>query len=171
MSRSLLTHRSAAPVRAPLTPARAPAYTSVIVIAAGSLPVHGRNTSAQTRPCLFPKIWDSEMNLVYERGITDPSVFSPTAPADERRDAIVKYVPEEALFRDTPSGMDADLERFVGANPLRIMARGVFGASPTDPVIDRADALLILSSEANTRLLREAKIVIVLDQNVLKSSF
>jgi hypothetical protein len=111
------------------------------------------------------------MNLIYERAITDPAIFRADAPPDLKKDAIVKYIPEEALFRATPSGMDADLERFVGDNPLRIIARGVFGMSPTDPVIDRADALLILSSDENLRLLREAKVVIALNQSVLKTAF
>jgi hypothetical protein len=51
---------------------------------------------------------------------------------------------------------------------LRIIARGVFGARPTDPIIDRDDALLILSTEANRRLLREGRIAIVLNSEVLK---
>jgi hypothetical protein len=47
------------------------------------------------------------------------------------------------------------------------MARGLFGVLPTDPVIDREDALLILSSENNRKLLNEGRIVIVLDKKQL----
>jgi hypothetical protein len=56
----------------------------------------------------------------------------------------------------------------VGSNPLRIIARGVFGIDPTDPVIDRDDALLILSTENNRRLLREGRVVLVLNEGKLK---
>jgi hypothetical protein len=63
--------------------------------------------------------------------------------------------------------MDEELIKRVGENPLRIMARGIFGAVPTDPVIDREDALIILSSEQNRQLLREGRIVIVLGKNEL----
>ena len=54
-----------------------------------------------------------------------------------------------------------------GPNPLRSIAREVFGIRPTDPVIDREDALLIISSEENRRLLREGKVVLILHQDVL----
>jgi hypothetical protein len=57
----------------------------------------------------------------------------------------------------------------VGSNPLRILAREVFGLNPTDPVIDREDALKILSSENNRRLLREGRVVLVLNETKLKS--
>ncbi len=158
MGATLIRHTRAAPVRRPIAPLRAPAYTGIIIIATGKLPAHGKNTSSPVYPCLFPKIWDSDMNLVYERGITDPS---------KSIVSIVKYAVEDTLFRATPSGMDADIEALVGTNPLRIMARGVFGSRSTDPVIDRADALLILSSDENIRLLREARVVLILNPDIL----
>jgi hypothetical protein len=86
-------------------------------------------------------------------------------------DVMVKYVSRPRVFRDTPSGIDPDVELLVGNNPLRIIARGVFGIRPTDPIIDRDDALLIISSENNRRLLREGKVVIVLDDSVLRTTF
>jgi hypothetical protein len=159
LKNGLIKHSKPAPIQGPLTPVQTGAYTGIIIVANDSLPIHGRNTASLVQPCIFPKIWDSDMNIVYERSISDPSL--PNA-------GIVRYVPTEAIFRATPSGMDADLERFVGSNPLRIIAKGVFGIRPTDPVIDKADALLILSSEANIQLLREARVVMVLDAGVLK---
>lgn len=161
MSKALLRHSRPSPIRRPLSPLKAPAYTGVIIIATGSLPIHGRNTASLVQPCVFPKIWDTEMNLIYERSMTDP---------DRNKGGVVKYVPEEAVFRPTPSGMDDDLEAFVGKNPLRIIARGVFGMSPTDPIIDRNDALLILSSDDNINLLRQARVVFVLDPAALNAS-
>jgi hypothetical protein len=64
--------------------------------------------------------------------------------------------------------MDAELEKIVGAKPLRIVAEGVFGVKTTDPIINREDAMLIISSDANINLLREAKVVFVLESSVLK---
>jgi hypothetical protein len=157
---SLLRHSRPSAVRPPLSPVKAPAYTGIIIIASGSLPIHGRNASSLVQPCLFPKIWDTDMNLIYERGMTDP---------DTGAEGIVTYVPEEAIFRAVPSGMDSALEARAGANPLRIIARKVFGIYPTDPVIDRSDALLILSTEENRRLLREARVVFALAPSVLNA--
>jgi hypothetical protein len=74
-------------------------------------------------------------------------------------------------MRSTPSGIDPSLIPLVGENPLRIIARGIFGVQPTDPIIDGEDAGLILSNEANRRLLREGRVVIVLDKAQLKSTF
>ncbi|MDR2793008.1 MAG: polymerase [Treponema sp.] len=159
---SLLRHTRPSSIRQPLSTVKAPVYTGVIIIASGSLPVHGGRTASLVQPCIFPKIWDTDMNLIYERSMTEP---------DRSKGGIVKYVPEEAVFRSTPSGMDGELEAFVGKNPLRIIARGVFGMNPTDPVIDRSDALLMLSSDENINLLRHARVVFVLDQGALNASY
>jgi hypothetical protein len=73
-------------------------------------------------------------------------------------------------MRAVPSSLDEALVKRIGDNPLRIVARGLFGAVPTDPIIDRDDALLILSSEHNRQLLREGRIVIVLDKRGLQQT-
>jgi hypothetical protein len=148
--------------RRPLIQTPAAAYTGIIIIAEGELPIHGRNSGARLVPCLFPKIWDTDMNLIYERNMLETG--------ENQRTAMVRYVPEEAIFRAAPSGMDGDLESLVGSNPLRIFARGVFGVRPTDPIIDRADALLILSTEENRRLLREGRVALVVSDDVLRSA-
>jgi hypothetical protein len=83
---------------------------------------------------------------------------------------MVCYVSRESILAKSPSGLDEKLLSRVGANPLRIMARGVFGETPTDPIIDIEDARIILSSEANRRLLREGRVAVVLDRSVLKTS-
>jgi hypothetical protein len=145
-----------------LTPVPVAAYTGIIIIANEELPIHGRNSRALPQPCIFPKIWDSEMNLIYERN----TVEGRQAGAE----GMVRYISRESIFRPTPSGLDEELIPLVGINPLRIIARGVFGIRPTDPIIDRADALLILSSEANRSLLRQGKVAIVLDRDALKTT-
>jgi hypothetical protein len=146
-----------------LVPVPSASYTGIIIIAGGPLPVHGRNTSAVLLPCLFPKIWDTDMNLIYERNHTDPRIGL--------QSAMVRYDREENIFRPTPSGLSEELESLVGPNPLRIIARGVFGVRPTDPVIDREDALIIISSENNRRLLREGRVALIVPEASLKVSF
>ncbi|MDR3342381.1 MAG: polymerase [Treponema sp.] len=159
ISTGLIQHSSPTePIRT-LTPAPAPAYTGIIIIANEALPIHGRNTATRSVPCIFPKIWDTNMNLIYERNMMDPKIAH----------TMVRYVSPDSIFRPTPSGLDPELAVLVGSNPLRIIARGVFGIHPTDPIIDREDALLIISSENNRRLLREGRVAIVLNEGVLKS--
>jgi hypothetical protein len=124
------------------------------------------NQNARILPCLFPKIWDTDMNLIYERNTLN------TAAAEEQNPrSMVRYTAAEGIFRPTPSGLSAVLSALVGDRPLRIIAHGVFGTRPTDPIIDSADALTIISSEENRRLLREGRVVIVLNDGVLKSKF
>jgi len=159
---ALTLHRQPASPPRPLLPRRAGDYTGIVVIADGTLPVHGREVTAAALPCLFPRIWDTDMNLIYERNMVDPAALL----TGER--GVVTYAPRDAVFRNTPTGLDDGLLEAVGDNPLRVLAREVFGVCPTDPVIDRDDALIILSSEANRRLLAEGRVAIILGSQTLR---
>ena len=152
-------HRQAAEPETPLLPVQTADYTGIIIIADRELPVHGRVSGALLEPCIFPKVWDTNMNLVYEREMSDPG---------NRESTLVHYALTETVFRPTPSGLEGELADLLGSRPLRIIARGVFGVHPTDPVIDREDALKILSTDNNRRLLREGRVVLVLNEKMLK---
>ena len=155
ISEQLIRHRVLnEPIR-PLIPVQTPDYTGIVILATDELPIHGRMSRALLEPCLFPKIWDTDMNLIYDVSMFDGS---------RGNNMVVRYASPQDIFRPTPSGMDEELLAFTGENPLRIIARGVFGANPTDPIIDRSDAMLILSSENNRRLLREGRVVLVLNE-------
>lgn len=157
ISAALVRHNRPVAIPRTLSPVAAPAYTGIIIIAAESLPVHGKKTAALPLPCLFPKIWDTGMNLIFERNMLDPS-----------RKLMVCYAPAGNIFRAGPSGLSPEIAAITGDRPLRILARGVFGITPTDPIIDRDDAMLIISSVENRRLLQEGRVVIILDDSVLK---
>jgi hypothetical protein len=165
LSAMFIRHRQAGESMRPIIPPPATDYTGIIIIADTVLPIHGRNSSALVSPCLFPKIWDTDMNLIYERNLTDPALTGSGLKP------IVHYAKRESIFRPTPSGLDETITRLVGERPLRIFARSVFGTVPTDPVIDRADAMLILANENNRRLLREGKVVLVINDTVLGKTF
>ena len=160
ISAALLRHNRPREILRTLNPVSAPVYTGIIIIAAESLPVHGMKGSALPIPCLFPKIWDTDMNLIFERNMLDLKTA-----------AMARYLPVNSIFRDNPSGLSPELRALAGDRPLRIFARGVFGVKPTDLIIDREDALLIISSAENRRLLTEGRVAIILDDSVLKSEF
>jgi len=160
VSAALIRHNSPSPVIRTLTPVSSAQYTGIIIIASENLPVHGKRTSALPVPCLFPKIWDSDMNLLYERNMLDT-----------QSTVMVRYAPLQSIFQNNPSGLTPELIAAVGERPLRIFARGVYGINPTDLIIDNSDALLIISSEANRRLLTEGKVAIILDDSVLRQEF
>ena len=144
---------------APYTPSFFPlgtaskVYTGILIDARGQLPVHGEYSSDQLNPCLFPKIWNKNMNLIYEKNIVDPS--------RAKKHGIVLYTGtlDESLYRDR-----------IGTEPLRIIARGVFGDNRTDPIISNEDAERILAKSENIELLRQGKIVIVCDKDTLQVS-
>jgi len=160
LSAFFLRHNRSAPVARTMTPVSTARYTGIIIIAPEELPVYGMRSETLAIPCLFPKIWDSEMNLIYERNMLQPGIST-----------MVRYAPSASIFQHNPSGLSPELRAVVGDRPLRIFASGVFGIKPTDLIIDRSDALLIISSDENRRLLSEGKVAIILDESVLRSEF
>ena len=160
ISALLITHRRAEEPFRPLVPVPGADYTGIIIIADRELPVRGREGRAFVEPALFPRIWDTNMNLIYDRNMTNP-------PPPGSAIRIVRYACAESVFRPTPSGLEGELAALAGPRPLRVFAREVFGVYPTDPVIDHHDALRILSSDNNRRLLREGRVVLVLNSGVL----
>jgi outer membrane protein OmpA-like peptidoglycan-associated protein len=87
------------------------------------------------------------MNLLYEKNMVDPAIA--------RESGIVEY---------TADADETAYEDRVGADPLRINARELFGQYRTDPVISKDDALKILSLPENRALLREGKVAILCDK-------
>jgi len=161
ISATLLTHKRASPVLKTLIPISTARYTGIIIIALDQLPVHGMNSAAMPVPCLFPKVWDSEMNLIYDRNMLEPQ-FEGT---------MVRYSAAQNIFQKNPSGLSEELQKVVGDRPLRIFAQGVFGIKPTDLIIEKSDAQLIISSEENRRLLSQGKVVFILDESALRYTF
>jgi len=160
ISSALLRHSRPVTVARILNPVSSARYTGIIIIASEVLPIFGMRSSAMPIPCLFPKIWDTEMNLIYDRNMLNTGIST-----------MARYAPTASIFQNNPSGLSPELRETVGDRPLRIFARGVFGMKPTDLIIDRSDALIILSSEENRRLLTEGKVAIILDESVLRYGF
>jgi hypothetical protein len=142
----------------PLNPVNAGTYSGIIVIADGELPIHGKRSSALPLPSLAPKLWDSGMNLLFDRSKT-------------QNDTPFTYMSAENILASRPGGLSPEAEAVIGSNPLRIIAAEVFGEYPTDPVIAAEDAAKILSNEDNRRLLRDGKLIIILNKTVLKTMF
>jgi hypothetical protein len=160
LSAVLLRHNRPSPVMRTLLPASTAQYTGIIVIAADNLPLYGMRSTGLAVPCLFPKIWDSNMNLIYERNMLE-----------SRNNIMVHYAPLQSIFQDNPSGLTQDIIDVAGNRPLRIFARSLYGINPTDLIIDNIDAMQIISSDDNRRLLAEGKVVFILNDSVLKKKF
>ncbi len=146
MIRHKIPYKNAKPIEQ--SPSRA--YTGIIIDARGYLPVHGEFVEDSVYPCFFPEIWDENMNLIYERNMGDPE--------KEKSQGMILYDWEDD---------ESKYQERVGLDPMHIRARKVYGELRTDPVISRKDALKILTIPENLELLREGKVVILLDKDKL----
>ena len=90
------------------------------------------------------------MNIIYEKNSADPQVIIEAG--------LVNY--------DYSNNTERYSSR-VGNDPLYIKATEVCGINRTDPVIKRTDALKILTIPENVELLKQGKVVILLDQEKL----
>jgi hypothetical protein len=118
-------------------------FTGILIFAEGELPVHGERSRAALRPSLFPRVWSEKMDVVVERNAVSPESI--------KRWGIVGYAEDGEAA-----------EARVGDDPMRIMAKAVFGKNRTDAVVSRDDALAILSEKANRALIAAGRIVFVI---------
>lgn len=153
LSSPLIKHSQSYSPKAPIEQVTSRAYTGIIIDARGTLPIHGEFIKEQGEPCFFPKIWDETMELLYERNRTDSFI------AQQKGIIAYDYSDDESRYLD-----------IIGKDPLRIKARRLYGMNRTDPVISRNDALKILSIPENLELLRQGKVVILLDKDKLVHS-
>ncbi len=153
ISNALIQHSAPYTPQTPIKTVSSRPYSGIIIDARGQLPVQGEFTHESVQPALFPRIWDENMSLLYELNMSDPEVV--------KTSGLVQYAtnPSQSDYRDR-----------VGSDPLRITARGVFGIHRTDPLISENDALKILSVKENIELLRQGKVIILIDEDKLTHS-
>lgn len=126
-------------------------YTGIVIDARGQLPIHGEFIKSRTYPCLFPKIWTTNMELIYEKNMVEPEIA--------KNKGIVYY---------SSSSIISDYKDRVGNDPLWIKAKKVYGINRCDPIISKNDYLKITSIKENLDLIKEGKIVILLDKDLLE---
>lgn len=126
-------------------------YTGILIDARGKLPIHGEYVDDALTPCIFPRIWDTNMVVLYEKNMVSPESLM-------RRNIVVySDTLDETAYSD-----------IIGSEPLRVIARGIFGQNRTDPIISLQDSAKLLSKKENLRLLEEGKVVILCNKDMLK---
>lgn len=125
-------------------------YSGIIIDARGAYKIHGEYTTSSIYPCLFPTIWDEEMNPVLEKDMVNPEI-----------------VKQRGMTGFHYSDNLSDYENITGGDPLYIRVTEVYGNNRTDPVIKRKDALKILAVPENVKLLQEGKVVLLMDKENL----
>lgn len=150
ISRLLIRQRYPYEPEEPVDSVSSRAYTGIIIDARGSLPVQGEYVESVVSPCFFPKIWNEDMDMVYERNMMTQD------DAQKKGIAAYDYSDDQTRYEDR-----------IGTDPLFITAEKVYGHNRTDPVIRTKDALRILTVDANRKLLRDGKVVILLNKDEL----
>ena len=125
-------------------------YSGIIIDARGKIPVHGEFMKEEVSPCFFPRIFTDEMDLIFEKNMVEPSCVKKMGICH------YDYSDDESRYKN-----------IVGNNPLHILAAESFGDNRSDIVIKKEDALRIICLNDNLELLRQGKIVILLDKEQL----
>lgn len=151
ISSSLVKHSNAYTQSQPIESISSRAYSGIVLDARGMLPIQGEFTESLVYPCLFPKIWSEDMDLIYEKNMVNPQTAC--------KEGIVHYSSSEFI---------ESYEGRVGKDPLWITVKKVYGINRCDPVISKEDYLRIASVKQNLDLLRQGKVVILLDKDLLE---
>lgn len=125
-------------------------YTGIIIDARGKINVHGEYMKEYVEPSFFPRIFNDEMDVIYEKNMVEPSFCK--SQGTVRYD----YSDDESRYKDQ-----------AGNNPLHILAQQCYGENRSDIVIKKEDALKILCVPENIDLLRQGKVVILLEKEQL----
>ena len=129
-------------------------FTGLVVYARGLLPVHGEDRTARARPALLPDIYSHDATrVVLETDRIRPEVISTRGPVAYAKSATDPIVEERA-----------------GTRPMRTVATGVFGRYATDPIISAEDAEVFFAEPANQEIIREGRVVIILEESVLEEA-
>ena len=146
----LVKHKDPYTITKPIDSIASRAYTGIIIDARGKLSVQGEFIKSPMSAAFFPKIWNEKMDLMYERNMVDPKVIA--------QHGMVTYGDSIDI---------GDYKDIVGTDPLWITAKKVYGINRVDPVISYDDYLRIVTVDKNLELLKNGKIVIILDKNQL----
>ncbi len=118
-------------------------FSGIVIYVDAKLPLYGKHSTGNYSPCLFPKVYNEQLDLIAAPLMVNPEII--------RKEGTVGY---------QSSVKTLDLAR-IGHSPLKIKARGIFGINNTDLIISTRDAEKILSRMENLELIKQGKILIV----------
>ena len=125
-------------------------FSGFVIYARGFIRAHGKRKSERVNPAMFFKLLDEDMNIILEREMCYPN-----------------YLRKWGMAAYTDNEKEASLLKRIGAFPLKMMARGVFGKYATDIIVSRQSARQILALKENIETLKKCRVVIVIDSDKL----
>ena len=147
-----VTHQSAMDVPPSLGFVPTRRYSGLVIFAQGALPLYGHDRSAALQPAFFPKLYDDDLTLVLAREMTDPALV--------KKWGMVVYT--DKLDPKT-------LAPRIGAFPLYMIARGIFGKYGTDIILPAEGIRRLLSIPENRKILEEGRIVVIVDPGMVRA--
>ncbi|NNM67823.1 MAG: hypothetical protein HKM06_07425 [Spirochaetales bacterium] len=120
-------------------------FSGLVIYAMNPLPWKGTGTKAFWEPSLSPRLVNSRGETIFDRSNVDPAYLAKWGPM-----AFQEGLFNEGFFRSR-----------VGFDPLRIVARGVWGKRPGDLILSDSDWQRLLSVRQNRQLLAEGRILIL----------
>ncbi len=122
-------------------------FSGIVIYVNQNLPLYGKQGTGNFSPCLFPKVYNENLDLIIDSLMVNPDII--------RESGTVGY---------QTTHKSLDLAR-IGNSPLKIKARGLFGINNTDLIISTRDADKILARIENLNLIKQGKILIIYENN------
>lgn len=97
-------------------------------------------------PSLFPKIYDSHLNLFFEKEMVKPEFI--------KKWGVISYTKDPLLI---------DQKERIGENPFYLAASSLYGVNTTDIILTNQDVMKLTSFPSNKKLIEEGRIVFVLE--------
>lgn len=119
-------------------------FTGLVIYARDRIPSVGESQDQYAVPALFPRLYDEEMNVFYDRGMCLASALETWG--------MVGY---DDIIDD-----NAIVKR-AGAQPMYASARAVFGTYHTDLVISSLSVRQLLSVPENLEILRQGRVIVI----------
>ncbi len=119
-------------------------FTGLVIYARDRIPSVGESQDQYPTPALFPRLFDEEMNVFYDKSMCLSSALAAWG--------MVGY-------DDTID--DNAITKRAGKEPMYIAARAVFGTYHTDLVISTLSVRQLLSVPGNLDILRQGRVIVI----------
>jgi hypothetical protein len=120
-------------------------FSGLVIFAMGDLPWLGSGKTARWTPSIEFRLLNPRGEVVFDPTMSDPDFSAKWGQAGM---SLGRFNEQRWVDR-------------IGNDPLRIVARGVWGTRPGDLVLAEADWDRLLSREANRKLLAEGRVLIL----------
>lgn len=119
-------------------------FTGLIIYVPKELPLYQKNREGKLKKVLFPRIFDEDMNLVFDLTMVEP-----------------EYMKKWGMVIYGNSYNENIYQTRIGITPLRIIARGLFGKNSSDIIISNEEAYKLIGAANNLKIISQARILIL----------